>query len=284
MKTTLRNLILGLVLFVILLILIGNNLLRVISESANSCQAIVVANTQKSDLFSKNENVFVEKCKPDFIQIDENHVKVNGYFDRVRIGSEFKNNFDPEDLEEAVYYVFANELYDCWSLALEGKANLGKGKGLLCSRISFTDSLKNKALTFDGLFDYLYKANIPGKDLPYSSYVLRETSVCCTPLTFKVTGVNLILDGNMYKKGTTIPLFANHSKEFFFSYSLEDNFEINTSKDYYVLFLTPGAHTSMCKVKDCTYPLQSFLFLLDEDALNDLLLYMWNKDEPILLN
>ncbi len=256
MKTTLRNLILGLIVFVILLILVGTNMLRAIREADSSCQALIARVSRTPNKISKE--LLMGKCDPDFVQIAPDHISVNGILERVPVDNKMKINFDSNDesqLSNAIYYAFATQLAKCWQLSLEGKARIGTGEetvGLICSKISFTNPLRNKNLIFSDLLDYLSNTNLPDKEITYKYYFLEEE--------YNLEKFTFPGDITLNIEAQNLPVFTKSNDEYIALNQAD--FKINTSKHYYVLFFSKYEGDK---------PPYSFVFIVDNEELDSLL-------------
>lgn len=256
MKTTLRNLILGLIVFVVLLILV-NNMVRGLWSADVSCSALISAATNVKDDESKKEfftEKMIDKCQPDFVQIGLDHVSINGIIERVPTKNGIKPSFEPDELEDIVYYIFANELTKCWKLALEGKAELSEKfkKGIICSKISLTNPAQelilNNKMIFPSFFNYLKTHKIPEKEITYQQYFL-ENDFSDLP----------IIVGFYTEKGIIKEALLN------------SDFKINLPNTYYILFISDPSDKNASVSK---------LYLLGLSNFSDLLLGTI-EDKPI---
>jgi len=98
-----------------------------------------------------------------------------GEYETVKIDSSV------DKIDNQIKMALAREMADCWKMMGGGKIQIfsrdwfsGSKKGVVCSRIDFDNSIKEKKGTIQGLTQYLYSHKIPGREESYWTFLTRE--------------------------------------------------------------------------------------------------------------
>lgn len=86
-----------------------------------------------------------------------------------------------DKIDNQIKMALAREMADCWNMLGEGKVQIfsreklsSSTKGVICSRISFDKSIKEKKGRIQGFTQYLISHQVPGQEESYWKYLTRD--------------------------------------------------------------------------------------------------------------
>ena len=180
-KSTLRDMILALIIFMLLLMMF--NYQRVMSYFMTDEQLCRVTAIGADKVRLAGKNLMIADCKSRLVQVFPDKVLIDGRPGRVYLEGKSVYNYHREfedHKEEIISDILSQELFRCFDMLEGGTINPFANRpfdtdhaGILCSRISFSPEIEEEIR----LFEYMEETKLPLRQETYAEILLGAVEV-----------------------------------------------------------------------------------------------------------